>query len=82
MDIARIERATRVLGKSQGFRGLPIRDQSVNGKINGEAEFEMVSAWTPTPEELAKLNQGASVHLHVYGTEHPPVRIEVGEPPL
>lgn len=41
----------------------------------------MVSAWQPTPDELARLNAGASVHLRVIGTQHPPVMLEVGQPP-
>lgn len=55
--------------------GLPIRDELINGVPT------MVSAWSPTPEELARLNAGAMVHLYVCGQVHPPVAINVGGAP-
>ena len=36
-----------------------------------------VSAWFPTPEELAALNMGAPVYLHILGKVHPPVYVGV-----
>lgn len=39
-----------------------------------------ISAWLPTPEELAALNAGAAVHLHIYGSSHPPVYVGVAQP--
>ena len=36
-----------------------------------------VSAWLPTPEELAALNAGAPVYLFIYGNSHPPVYVGV-----
>lgn len=81
MLIGMIERATRVIGKSQGYRGLPLRDEPISCSVNGESTPSMVSAWQPTPDELARLNAGASVHLRVVGAVHPPVMIDVGVPP-
>jgi hypothetical protein len=75
MQIGRIERATRVLGKSQGYLGLPVRDE-----MFGEDPC-MTSAWLPTPAELEALNNGAAVHVKLLGTQHPPILVEVGEPP-
>ena len=80
MQIGRIENATRVLGKSQGYLALPVRDQTTTAP-GLEPIHEMVSAWLPTPKELEALNAGAPVHLRVQGTGHPPVLVEVGEPP-
>jgi hypothetical protein len=79
---ARIEGCTRVLGAPVGWTpdtagpccGLPIRDE-----LNIEAPC-MVSAWEPTPAELAALNAGAKVMLRVLGTGHPPVMLWAGEP--
>ncbi len=82
MQIAMIEGATRIIGKSQGYLGLPLRDEAVDCTVGGEATPCMVTAWQPTPDELARLNAGASVHLRILGTAHPPVMVEVGEPPL
>ncbi|QRM43995.1 hypothetical protein [Rhizobium sp. BG4] len=81
MQIAMIERATRILGKSQGYLGLPLRDELINCTVGGEGTPAMVTAWTPTPDELERLNAGASVHLRILGTMHPPVMVEVGEVP-
>ncbi|OYU91939.1 MAG: hypothetical protein CFE29_03580 [Bradyrhizobiaceae bacterium PARB1] len=81
MIIARIAGATRVLGKSQGYIGLPLRDEMINCTVGGEATPSMVTAWEPTPDELARLNAGALVQLRIIGTGHPPVMLEVGEVP-
>ncbi|NTH50493.1 hypothetical protein G6L09_05830 [Agrobacterium rhizogenes] len=82
MQIAMIEGATRIIGKSQGYLGLPLRDEVINCAVDGDGTPAMVTAWLPTPDELARLNAGASVHLRILGTMHPPVMVEVGEPPL
>jgi hypothetical protein len=41
----------------------------------------MVTAWKPTPAELAALNAGASVHVRVLGKVPPPMMLEVGPVP-
>jgi len=78
----RIPEATRVLGAPQGW------DEARDGWCGGLAILDvaddagshrMVSAWEPTPEELAKLNAGAPVLLSVVGLGHPPVWLSVGE---
>ena len=82
MLIKRITNATRVLGKSQGYIGLPIRDVATVDKTTGVLVNRMISAWELTPDEIDRLKQGATIYLHVLGTEHPPVMIKVGEPEL
>ena len=67
-----IDKATRVLGKSQGYLGLPVRDEI---QENGTAI--MVSSWEPTPLELERLNAGASVKIQLMGRQHPPIRVDV-----
>ena len=37
----------------------------------------MISFWRPTDDELAMLNQGGLVALHVLGAGHPPVALAV-----
>lgn len=81
MHIGRIEGTTRVLGQSQGYLGLPIRDEVIHDKVNGPGTPAMVTAWLPTPEELALLNAGASVHVRILGTGHPPIMVDVGPVP-
>ena len=82
MLITRILGTTRVLGKSQGYLGLPVRDELRSTVADGPQTPVMVTAWEPTPDELARLNRGAPVYLVIVGTAHPPVVMEVGEPAL
>jgi hypothetical protein len=81
MLIGTIEGVTRIIGKSQGYLGLPLRDELINCTVGGQGTPAMVTAWQPTPDELARLNAGASVHLRVLGTVHPPVMVGVSDPP-
>jgi hypothetical protein len=81
MLIARIPDATRVLGKAQGYLGLPLRDEVRNTTVDGPDTPCMVTAWEPTPDELSRINAGAKIHLVVLGTQHPPVMLEVPYPP-
>lgn len=81
MQIGRILKATRVIGKSQGYMGLPIRDEVINCIVNGPNTPSMVTAWLPTPKELEALNKGAPVHVRLIGIGHPPIMVEVGEIP-
>lgn len=77
MIVARIEGFTRVLGKSQGYIGLPIKD-TILGVDGGEFPV-MISAWEPTPEDLRALNEGGKIYLAVFGTSHPPVLMSTKE---
>jgi len=81
MQVGHIEGATRVLGKSQGYMGLPVRDEAIRCTVNGTDTPSMVTAWIPTPRELGALNAGASVHVRILGRSHPPITVDVGEAP-
>lgn len=81
MQIGRILGCTRVLGKGQGYMGLPVRDEMVACTVNGDGTPSMVTAWHPTPAEIAAIVAGAPVHVRILGTAHPPVMVEVGEAP-
>ncbi|WP_085044348.1 hypothetical protein [Ensifer aridi] len=80
MQIGMIEGHTRVCGKSQGFLGLPLRDELLNVEGIGPVN-QMVSAWLPTPQELEALNAGAAVHVKIWGNVPAPMLVEVGEIP-
>lgn len=68
-----IDGVTRILGKSQGYTPLPIRDELI-----GDPETNtMVSSWEPTPDELRALNAGAHVYIRILGTKHPPIGVGV-----
>jgi hypothetical protein len=81
MQIGRPIGTTRVLGKSQGYAGLPLRDETINCSVSGPGTPSMVTAWHPTPKELEALNAGAPVHVRILGTSHPPIMVDVGEIP-
>ena len=75
MMINAIAGATRRIGKSQGYLGLPLRDE------DGPHGPQMVSSWQPTPAEAVAIAKGAPIYLTVLGTGHPPVMLDVGEVP-
>jgi hypothetical protein len=75
MMINAIAGATRRIGKSQGYLGLPLRDEI------GDHGPQMVSSWQPTPAEAAALAAGAPIYLTVLGSGHTPVMLTVGEAP-
>jgi len=76
MLIGHIDGATRVCGLQQGYEGLPIRDERHAG-----GDPVMVTAWVPTPQELAALNAGASIHVSIMGTVPAPMLVTVGPVP-
>lgn len=78
MQVGRIEGATRVVGKSQGYHGLPIRDELIECTVNGPDTPAMITAWFPTPDELMALNAGAAVHVRILGRIPPPMLVMVG----
>lgn len=81
MEIGRISGCTRVIGKSQGYLGLPLRDELVDDAVTGPGTPSMVTAWMPSPDELARLQAGAPIYLRIMGTQHPPVMVSIGEVP-
>jgi len=81
MDVVVIEGATRIVGKSQGYLGLPIRDEQIECSVNGSRTPAMMTAWKPTADKLAALNAGASVHVRILGQVPPPMMVLVGPAP-
>lgn len=81
MEIGRIQGCTRVIGRSQGYYGLPLRDIVIDDSVTGPQTAAMESAWMPTPEEIAAIVAGAPIILRVIGTGHPPVMLYTGEVP-
>ena len=93
MEIGRIVGAQRVLGKSQGYYGLPVRDEAKNlgdlphmlhsvgfNVVDGDCPT-MTTAWHPSPDELARLAAGASIQVSLVGVAHPPIMVSVGDTP-
>lgn len=81
MLIGHIEGATRIIGKSQGYLGLPVRDVKLPCAVNGDDTPAMVTAWHPTPQELVALMNGAAIHVQLLGQSHPPIMVSVGPEP-
>lgn len=44
---------------------------------NHSGERVITSAWSPTPDEVARIASGQPVWLHVYGNGHPVVALSV-----
>lgn len=80
MQIGRVKGCARVLGKQQGYLGLPVRDELIDNRVAGQVNA-MTTAWLPTPKEIQAINAGAPVHVRIFGTGHPPIMVEVGEVP-
>jgi hypothetical protein len=68
-----IEGTTRRIGKSQGYLGLCVRDFEF-----GDGTPAMMTAWQPTPAEVAKIVAGQPIYLTILGNAHPPVLLQVG----
>ncbi len=94
VEILRIMGATRVIGKSQGYYGLPLRDEPsglsdeplaletfTEDPVTGPNTPAMITAWQFNPEELLKLTKGAPLYLKIIGQGHPPLMLIVGEIP-
>ncbi len=81
MEIGRIQGCTRIIGRAQGYYGLPLRDIVINDSVTGPNTPAMETAWLPTPDEIAAIAAGAPIILRVVGTGHPPVMIYTGEVP-
>lgn len=81
MQIGMIEGHTRIIGKSQGYLGLPLRDVLLDSTVSGPETPAMETAWLPTPKEIEAITAGAPIILTIIGTGHPPVMLSVGDVP-
>lgn len=71
-----------VIGKSQGYLGLAVHFGVVIDETTGKQTPALTTAYTPTPDELARLNAGGSVIVRLINViQHPPIAVWVGEPP-
>lgn len=81
MQIGRIPGHTRIVGKLQGYLGMPIRDELINDSVNGAGTPSMLTAWLPMPNELTALELGGAIYVRILGNVHPPMMLAVGEAP-
>ncbi len=80
MEIGVIQGHTNIIGKSQGYRGLPIRSILIDCPVNGPDTIAVETAWLPSPEEIGAMRAGAPIILRcLFG--QPSVWLYVGEKP-
>lgn len=70
----RITGTTRVLGKSQGYLGLYVRDI-----VRADGIHAIQTSWEPTPDELQRLIQGKPLILTQLCISPPPMSMSVPE---
>lgn len=80
MNIGRITGCTRVLGKEQGYKGLPVRDGQYT-MPTGEVYASIETAWFPTPDELEAMIAGAPIIVQLLSSQHPPIMLYTGDKP-
>lgn len=73
---------TRIVGKSQGYKGLPIRDMTMMDPTTGHTTNVMVTAWLPTPDEIDAIVKGSPIYVELFGTVPPPMRVGAKDPAL
>lgn len=78
-NILRVKGCTRTIGMSQGFLGLPLRDEMTFDTGTKKEYPSMVTAWELMPQEIMLLSNGVPLMLRVIGTRHPPVVVYVGD---
>jgi hypothetical protein len=84
MQPGAIRNHTRDMGKPADWdeeKHGPCKTLKIRDDLIEERYPVMWSAWLPTPEEMEAIAKGAPIHLAIVGTSHPPVWIEVGDPP-
>lgn len=73
---AKLSDATRSLGAPPDWKNEdgPCETLDIFDHETSEGNF-MISAWQPDSSELASLNAGGFVYLHIRGTNHPVVSV-------
>ena len=71
---------THIIGRSQGYLGLAVNFGTYHDPVQKVETPRLRTAWTPTPDELAKLNAGGSVVFELINiVQHPPCKAWVTE---
>lgn len=80
-----LEGVSAVIGKSQGYHGLPIRIEAESGDSTTRY---LRSHWEPSPAEIAAIAAGApiAIVLKVFVDDdgvvrHPPIIVQLGDIP-
>lgn len=71
---------TRILGQSQGYDALVVKDETVHCSVNGEGTPCMTTHWEPSLKDLQNLIEGGQVIITILGSDHPPIKVTVSDP--
>lgn len=66
-----LEGTTRRIGKSQGYKGLSVKDFDLDGIP------AMQTGWELTPGEVEKIKQGGKIIITLLGNAHPLIMVEI-----
>lgn len=80
MEIGKISGFTRVLGESQGYLGLPVRDNQVLDPVSDQVVNSLSTAWIPNKEDLERLNAGAPIIVSMFCVTPHPMLVSIGQP--
>lgn len=75
------QKQIKIIGREQGYRGLAVHYGMTTNTPGGNPAPMLTTAYTPTPEELQRLNAGASIVVSLLTPQHPPIDVSVGEAP-
>jgi len=78
-----IDGANMTLGAPKNWKpgDLPVADLAIRAEQMFEGVQMMSSAWSPDPDELERIEEGAPIILTVIGSNHPVVAVSVGQTP-
>jgi hypothetical protein len=62
------------------FKPIPATRQLMKADESDPGVPAIVTFWRPSEQEMRMLLAGANVMLYVFGTDHPPVTVEVEVP--
>lgn len=76
MKAIKLDNPSRSLGAPPNWNAE--RDGVCNTLDIWDRDGAMISGWRPSPAELAKLNAGDPLFLHIFNNSHPVVAMSVG----
>ena len=78
MKIGMIKNATAIIGRSQGYQGLPILAEIIIDPATGKEAPQFTSEWIPSPEDILAIMGGAPIRVKCLNAQ-PPILVEVGD---
>lgn len=82
LESVNFQGVTRTLGEDQGFRPLYVADLMIPMGADDRIQPMMATIWEISPVDLPLIAKGHGIQLTMYGTEHPPIKLQVTPEPL